>query len=605
MQKLCQVNNNLLTRSNENNWNIVFDLLALIFILLLLFLLSFEFNNRNGFPLTTIMRHLILLLILTLHFHFSMMAQVGHGGTPYTFGTNLKSLRPFKNIHLALIDNQQERHMADSLARNSGFARQKFYGKGIDMDINLTETSSVTLGDGRRLWLYHVQSENAYAMQFYFDRFNIPKGATLFFYNEEKDMVLGSFTSENNNTNKDFGTQYIKGNSIYIEYIEPANPEFSGDLHIFKAIHVFRDLFKSGQWGSSGTCNIDVSCSIGDGWEKEIASVALILSYNNKYNLASWCSGVLLNNTKKDGTAYFLSAKHCGDTTRMAEGYARQRFDYSTWLFLFNYQDTICNAAGSIRYPTTSVYGANLLAADSNGSLTSDYLLLKLNATSEQLSSYGVAWAGWDFNEQNALASLYEICIHHPSGDVKKISKDNNPPVSSDYDKTQPYFWQVAWNFGTTENVSSGAPLFNANHRLIGQLYGGAADCNNTEGSDYFGKLSRSWVNGHFAQWLDPLGSNPSYLDTYQPNSQLPVINSRYLINPNPSNGRFSIVANDETTLRPISIKIYNSVGKLVKQFTKTVLINNEIDLSQEPKGLYIIQIDTGDGIVVEKVMIL
>jgi len=545
-------------------------------------------------------------LIFICNFHDSIMAQFSHGGWPYTVShsSNLKSLQVAKSIRLPLVNNQQERYLADSISKNSGFVRHTFYGKGIDLDVNLKSSSPVILSNGNKLWLYHVQSETAYAMQFYFDSFSIPQGATLFFYNEEKDMVLGAFTSANNNSNKDFGTQFIKGNSIYIEYMEPANPEFSGELHIFKAIHVFRELFKSGPYGQSGSCNFDVRCSLGNGWDKEIASVALILSYDAKNNRAAWCSGALLNNTNIDGTAFFLSARHCADTTRMSEGFSKQKFNYSTWVFLFNYQDTICNNTSTIKYPISSVYGASLLAADYNGSLTSDYLLLKLNATSDELSSYGVAYAGWETNEQNALASPYAICIHHPSGDVKKISKDNNSPVSADYDKNQPYYWQVTWNFGTTEYISSGSPLFNSNHRIIGQLYGGGADCANPQNSDYFGKLSLSWVNGHLAEWLDPQGSNATYLDTYQPNSA-PVQPSRYLINPNPSGGRFYIVKSDKTIKNPVSIKIINSIGKVVKQLSYNVLINNEIDLSNEPKGLYLIQIDTGNGVDVEKLLIL
>ena len=65
------------------------------------------------------------------------------------------------------------------------------------MDLIYTKSAEI-LDNGDWLWLYHIYSENSYALQFYFDIFRLPKGATLYFYNEEKDMILGAFTSENN-----------------------------------------------------------------------------------------------------------------------------------------------------------------------------------------------------------------------------------------------------------------------------------------------------------------------------------------------------------------------------------------------------------------------
>ncbi len=536
----------------------------------------------------------------------NLNGQISHRGKPYTYANAfLKSMQTANTVHLNVIDNNKEKKLADSIGEHNGIAPNRFYGKGIDVDIDIKEkTSPVLLSNGNNLWLYNVKSENAYAMQFYFDKFRLPAGATLYFYNEEKDMVLGAFTKDNNNNNLDFGTQFIKGQSIFIEYTEPANPEFKGELHIDKAVHVFRDLFKSGPWGSSETCNIDVSCSLGYDWRKEIASVALILSYDKFWDLASWCSGVLLNNTRNDGKGYFLTAKHCGDTTRIPEGYSRQRFDYSTWVFLFNYEDTVCSDAKSINFPITSVYGASLLAADGNGSLTSDYLLLKLNATKDELASIGAVYAGWEINESNALSSPNAVCIHHPSGDVEKISKDNHSPVSADYGNG-PYFWQLTWDSGTTEPVSSGAPLFNSDHRVIGQLYAGDADCSNPTGNDYFGKFSLSWTSGNFAQWLDPANSSTTFVDTYQPNSKPSMVrDNQFLINPNPSHGIFHIGFTSRSISGSLSIKIYNSIGQLIKQFTQTILVNNEIDLSNERKGLYLIQIETSEGIDVEKVLI-
>lgn len=50
-----------------------------------------------------------------------------------------------------------------------------------------------------------------------------------------------------------------------------------------------------------------------------------------------------------------------------------------------------------------------------------------------------------------------------------------------------------------TEPGSSGSPLFDQNHRIIGQLYGGAAACSGTVNNgqyDYYGRLGVAWNNG-------------------------------------------------------------------------------------------------------------
>ena len=69
--------------------------------------------------------------------------------------------------------------------------------------------------------------------------------------------------------------------------------------------------------------------------------------------------------------------------------------------------------------------------------------------------------------------------------------------------------WEVHWARGTTEQGSSGAGLWNQNHRLVGVLSGGEASCTNTGGSDYFARLNAAYransaSSGQLKAWLDP-----------------------------------------------------------------------------------------------------
>ena len=99
------------------------------------------------------------------------------------------------------------------------------------------------------------------------------------------------------------------------------------------------------------------------------------------------------------------------------------------------------------------------------------------------------------------------VCIHHPSGDIKKITFDYDNAVSAGN------YWDInQWEDGTTEPGSSGSPLFDGNSkRIVGQLYGGTASCTSIT-YDTYGKTSVSWNNG-LSTYLDPNNSGLQILD--------------------------------------------------------------------------------------------
>ena len=81
--------------------------------------------------------------------------------------------------------------------------------------------------------------------------------------------------------------------------------------------------------------------------------------------------------------------------------------------------------------------------------------------------------------------------------------------------------WKITWNSGTTEGGSSGSPLVNNSHRVIGQLHGGYSACVDHPSGlgpnkhDWYGKFSVSWTgNGSLDNrrklqpWLDPLNTH-------------------------------------------------------------------------------------------------
>ncbi len=186
--------------------------------------------------------------------------------------------------------------------------------------------------------------------------------------------------------------------------------------------------------------------------------------------------------------------------------------------------------------------GATLIANNSY----SDFALLQLQQDPINVLGYIPYYLGWDVSGSPGTGG---VCIHHPNYDVKKISTYSGTPQTITYNSSNVY-WGVQWvqtlnGHGITEHCSSGAPLINNSHKVIGQLTGttGSLDCSNlTGGMSGFGKLSTSWTgNGNsdnrrrLDYWLNPSGTNIQTIGGIYPYSvsgpSIPCDNSVYSIN--------------------------------------------------------------------------
>jgi hypothetical protein len=129
---------------------------------------------------------------------------------------------------------------------------------------------------------------------------------------------------------------------------------------------------------------------------------------------------------------------------------------------------------------------------------------------------------GWNRDSVNLPAR--SALIHHPQGDLQKISVDNQPaivhstPVHWNNNVTTPanHHLKVHFDTGTTEIGSSGAPLLDPQHRIVGQLNGVLNQSNNpclNVGDALCGRFSNAWEGGGTPQtrlkdWLNPLNIN-------------------------------------------------------------------------------------------------
>src|SRR5690606_33999714 len=148
-----------------------------------------------------------------------------------------------------------------------------------------------------------------------------------------------------------------------------------------------------------------------------------------------------------------------------------------SWAFRFNWvsPNPVCGTEGtstSSNYNQTISGATKLMSNDKT-----DVMLVKIHGNLP--TSWDLNWAGW--NRSPNEIPFYTVTMHHPSGDVMKISRDNHPPTKIEAPfngNNQTSLWKVEnWEMGVTESGSSGGALFDQNGRIVGQLAGGASQC--------------------------------------------------------------------------------------------------------------------------------
>ena len=286
---------------------------------------------------------------------------------------------------------------------------------------------------------------------------------------------------------------------------------------------------------------------------------------------------MLLNTANGSFLPYVLTARHCINTDKQAQNS----------IFYFNYEssDSLDN----------HIVGAEIVAMKDNDDGYLDFALLKLSSSIPD--DFNVYYAGWDYSDIQPVGA---VCIHHPNGDVKKISVDTDTLRSASYRLFDTdSFWNVEeWESGATEVGSSGAPLFNAAHRVVGILSGGDSDCDYPM-NDYFQKFSVCYnryqdENLQLAHWLNPAGANVSAIDgSYMVKSGLPPKKqlADCSVYPNPAHSKLFLSTENEIVEK---VEISDLAGRVFLQKTKTG--QTTVDVSVLPQGVYICHIGFVSG---------
>lgn len=538
-----------------------------------------------------------------------LSAQEGPVGTPYTFLHKNISLSVDK-VDLPAVDNVAL--FEEDAAATKGTPLRV----GVGHKVNYTFHNSGRLdelSDGSRLWRLALHSPGAVMMSVVFSHFNIPEKATLHVYSSDRSQLVGTYTNDNVGSNGMFESDDIIGDELVIEYYEPADALFHGEIEIAKVTHIYRDFLhvssdnvpKGPHGDAEGDCHLDVKCPEGDGWGDQIKSVVCI-KMNQTDGHVYLCSGAMINNVRRDKTPYVLTANHCFEGTDMTGVTIR---------FYFEYEKDVCGGIGGNYKKNAS--GAEVVAnANYNGSTSSlnrssDFLLFKITGNINESFRDNIVFAGWDATGSASVGAA----IHHPGGDYKKISI---PRVVYSNGTTSKY-WVVGWHTnptkGVTEQGSSGSPLFNANGLIIGDLSTGSSACNQLDGTDNYGKISYSWTNNNTTDnshklqpWLDPDNTGTKVLQGMYYNGtpanlkevEMPMRSMS--VSPNPTGGSVVVTGNFEAESGVC--KVYNMMGVLVYAENVSLGTSVSMDFSALPNGIYLMEMVCGNVVYKSKMAI-
>lgn len=470
------------------------------------------------------------------------------------------------------------------------------YGIPREVNIDLSHGLWTTLPNGGRIWQLIIHSPGALNISLNFSGFKIPSGARFQMYNDERTDVSDAFTNAQVYSLNQLGTWFVEGDKLWLEYYEPSGITETPILNIVNLIHGYRmgllDSYLADRGiNDSGACHYDVNCSIGSDFDthKDLLkkSIALLNLGNGLL-----CSATLINNAENDKTPYLLTANHCLENS-----------DPALWSIRFNWisPEPVCGT-GELSSNSGTNYtmsGAQLRASN----FPSDFALVEMSNPIP--NSWDVAFAGWDNSDTDPV---FEVGIHHPNGDIMKMCRDDSGAEKFRINNVDT--WLIGggqygtgdgWEIGTTENGSSGSPLFNEKGKIIGQLMAGNAACNGNLSNnehDLYGRFAVSWNTGNsqderLKDWLDPKDSQITEVETLQNILNVPdfEITGELKIFPNPTNDLLNI---QNHRYPKLSFEIYNLIGQKLQSGNVSNTLNI-ISIGQLSEGIYLLRLIDGE----------
>ncbi|MCU0430926.1 MAG: PKD domain-containing protein, partial [Cytophagaceae bacterium] len=489
---------------------------------------------------------LALVLVLTLRFASAQE----HVPTPVP-STLLHC--PSTNIPMAILPEFNWDSINKDIVKSDINKDGGVWGKVNEIKLDLISQGYQSHLPEGTIYRYSFHLNGAYSLMVIFDSLVITEGTELYLYNEDKSMKVGALTYLNNPTGGIYPTLPLSGDVITLEYFVPTGLS-PGLVHVGEVVGDFVDIYKITVVDKSveiDICTDNAVCrSSIPYYEDMVNSSGLFLSprLTGGMNYYGFCSGTMLNNSKRDGTPYFSTSCHCINFVPGNSLSALKLEELPSCLFIFNFQTAACSDYKPDPSTLHGLAGAEILSYDPDvlGHNGGDYLLLKIKE--KPILSHRICYSGWDATDRdNISSSIRKVGVHHPNGFTKRISTtsyeiktvDLTSPETSGFNQKvlnkfwltdQDKFYFVTWDGnGVTMEGSSGSGLF-VDGKYVGNLNAGFSMCNenpqNGKGPnspDRYGRFSANFVNGSMRQYLAPdwndidLAENSYQLGTYCP----------------------------------------------------------------------------------------
>ncbi len=381
-----------------------------------------------------------------------------------------------------------------------------------DQVIELASLDWRAAGDGSRAARLTITSASAAALRVGVRIKDVPPELTMrFMGSSPAAQPFGPFAVDKVRRPSVFWSPVLEGDTATVELALPAGAAAQGTLQLTRVSHLLaagvtlssNANLKALDIGAADTCETDVACLTTDMQAQARTAVnatarVLITTDGNTY----LCTGTLLNDAVSSNVPYFYTANHCldntdapGDTKAIS---AEASDTINTYWF---FQASACNSTAVPAYALLAG-GATLLARG----VDYDWALVRLNDTPPA----GATFAAW--NATGPLANGTSVIgIHHPEGDLKKVSQGSTTGYQTYDDGSS--FLRVRWELGVTEPGSSGSGLFTFNnavgaYELRGGLYGGGSSCTTPRTPDAYSRLDVGYPL--LQQYLAPAAPHPN-----------------------------------------------------------------------------------------------
>jgi hypothetical protein len=400
---------------------------------------------------------------------FQIQAQLSEPGYPSSLFSEI-SLENLELLRLPSFDN-------DSLdAQDTCRTCGEFYSINIKSVFDFWEKASLDLvnrnGEVIEIYRLKIKSPTAQGLHVVFKHFELMGDEQMFIYSPtDRNRILGAYTANSNKPDFSFISNIIYGNELIIE-INKHHQEvdtIKGKLIIEKFLYVHKNRSR---FELSLSCHNDVICSPWyNEWCNEIRSVVKFLGFSTDSENGFLCSGAVVNTLGPNFEPVILTAQHCVENADRPEN----------WVVWFNFQSNSCGPTNNGNDLMT-ISGVDVIASDKGVGCPDIALLRCRDGIPLQ---YNVFHSGW--SRLNLTTPQDGVGIHHPRGDLKKISfgEIKNPAFRTCY--------RVDWSDGTTEQGSSGSPLFGTSHLITAALSHGPDPSCDDLGQDWYSRIEKSW----------------------------------------------------------------------------------------------------------------